>query len=301
MNDAARRTANQPIQDLREWLREVEGIGELVRIGAPVSRDEVMSALVYMLAKRRPSPAVLFENPAGFAGGPFGARLLWNLVGPSLRRVALTLEEPVDTPAIALIDRVKSKMKNRTPPAEIPPHEAPIFQNTLRGAEIDLDLLPIPRHWPLDGGRYGGTGDAVITRDPDSGQLNIGTYRMMQQGKRQVGLYLSPGKDARLHIAARLGARRGRPESRPHGASIRCSCWSARKGFPKNISEYEYIGGLKGQPVPVVRGKTTDLLLPANADLVIEGRDPERRHEGRGRPVRRVHRLLRPAWRARRH
>ena len=66
-------------------------------------------------------------------------------------------------------------------------------------AEI-RDQLPIPRHWPLDGGRYAGTADAVITRDPDSGYLNIGTYRMMLQGKAQVGLYLSPGKDARLHI-----------------------------------------------------------------------------------------------------
>ena len=270
MNDIERRTRNEPIQDLREWLEEVEGIGELVRIDAPVNRDEVMSALVYMLAKRRPSPAVLFDNPAGFAESPIGARLLWNLVGPSLRRVALTLEEPADTPAIELIGRVKSKMKNRTPPAEIRSDEAPIFQNTLLGEEIDLDLLPIPRHWPLDGGRYGGTGDAVITRDPDSDHLNIGTYRMMQQGKRQAGLYLSPGKDARLHIA--------RGWARGEEVQV-AAAWGidplfmlvGSQGFPKNVSEYEYVGGLKGQPVPVVRGKTTDLLLPANADLVLEG------------------------------
>ena len=92
-----------------------------------------------------------------------------------------------DTPTIDLIRRVQGKMKNRTPPAEVTSDDAPIYENTLLGDEIDLDLLPIPKHWPLDGGRYGGTGDAVITRDPDTGYLNIGTYRMMQQGKRQVG------------------------------------------------------------------------------------------------------------------
>ena len=268
--DAGQRSRNEPIQDLRDWLDEVEAIGELVRVSEPVSRDEVMSAVVYLLAKQQPSPAVLFENAVGFEDNPIGARLLWNLVGPSLRRVALTLEEPVDTPAIELIGRVKAKMKNRTQPSEVPPEDAPIYQNTLLGEEIDLDLLPIPKHWPLDGGRYGGTGDAVITRDPDSGYLNIGTYRMMQQGKRQVGLYLSPGKDARLHIE-RAWAR---------GEEVQvAAAWGidplfmlvGSQGFPKNVSEYEYIGGLKGQPVPVVRGKTTDLLIPANADLVIEG------------------------------
>ena len=264
------RSRNLPIQDLRDWLDDVDGIGELVRVTDPVERDEVMSAIVYLLAKQPGSPAVLFEKAVGFEDNPIGARLLWNLVGPSLRRVAVTLEEPADTQAIELIRRVQGKMKNRTPPTEVTTGDAPIYQNTLLGDEIDLDLLPIPKHWPLDGGRYGGTGDAVITRDPDSGYLNVGTYRMMQQGKRQVGLYLSPGKDARLHIA--------RAWERGEDVQV-AAAWGidplfmlvGSQGFPKNVSEYEYIGGLKGQPVPVVRGKTTDLLIPANADLVIEG------------------------------
>ena len=267
---AGKRSRNEPIQDLRDWLDEVDALGELVRVTEPVDRDEAMSAIVYLLAKQQPSPAVLFENAGGFEDSPIGARLLWNMVGPSLKRVALTLEEPVETPTVELIGRVKEKMKRRTPPTEVPPGDAPIYENTLLGDDIDLDLLPIPKHWPLDGGRYAGTGDAVITRDPDSGYLNLGTYRMMQQGKRQVGLYLSPGKDARLHIS--------RAWERGEEVQV-AAAWGidplfmlvGSQGFPKNISEYEYIGGIKGQPVPVVRGKTTDLLLPANADLVIEG------------------------------
>ena len=273
MNDTPEtrtKARNEPIQDLRDWLEDVDAIGELVRVTEPVERDEVMSAIVYLLAKQKPSAAILFERPSGFDDNPIGARLLWNLVGPSLKRVALTLDEHADTPTVELIDRVKEKMKRRTPPKEVPSDEAPIYENTLLGDEIDLDLLPIPKHWPLDGGRYAGTGDAVITRDPDDGHLNVGTYRMMQQGKRQVGLYLSPGKDARLHIS-RAWAK---------GEELQvAAAWGidplfmlvGSQGFPKNVSEYEYIGGIKGQPVPVVRGKTTDLLLPANADLVIEG------------------------------
>ena len=262
--------AAKPIADLREWLKRVETIGELTRVDRPVDRDEEMSAISYLVAKQQPSPAVLFERPRGFDKSPIGARLLWNILGPSVKRIALTLEEPVDTPTVELIRRTKDKLKRRLPPLEVTAEQAPVYENTVSGKKIDLNQLPIPRHWPLDGGRYAGTADAVITRDPDTGYLNIGTYRMMQQGKSEIGLYLSPGKDARLHITRAW--QQGKPI---HVAAA----WGidplfmlvGSQTFPKNVSEYEFAGGIKGQPIPVVRGKTTDLLLPANAELVIEG------------------------------
>jgi UbiD family decarboxylase len=267
---AAQSAGARPIRDLREWLARVDQLGELVRVKQAVSRDEEMSAVTYLVAKQQPSPAVLFERASGFEKSPIRAMLLWNILGPSLKRIALTLEEPPDTPTVELIRRVKDKLKRRLPPREVTRDAAPVYENTLTGGEIDLDRLPIPRHWPLDGGRYAGTGDAVITRDPDSGYLNIGTYRMMQQGKSAVGLYLSPGKDARLHITRAW--QKGDPI---HVAAA----WGidplfmlvGSQTFPKNVSEYEFAGGIKGEPIPVVRGTTTDLLIPANAELVIEG------------------------------
>ena len=261
---------SEPIQDLREWLARVEQLGELVRIDQPVDRDEEMSAVAYLVAKQQPSPAVLFDRAIGFDDSPIGASCLWNILGPSLRRIALSLEEPADTPAVELIRRTKDKLKRRMPPTEVAASEAPIYENTLTGDAIDLDQLPIPRHWPLDGGRYAGTGDAVFTRDPDTGYVNIGTYRMMLQGKSEVGLYLSPGKDARLHIT----------RAWQQGKSVEvAAAWGidplfmmvGSQTFPKNVSEYEFAGGIKGQPIPVVRGKTTDLPIPANAEFVIEG------------------------------
>ena len=82
---------NRPIQDLREWLARAEAIGELVRVEQPVDRDEEMSAVTYLLAKRKPSPAVLFNQPAPADANRLGARMLWNILGPSLRRTALSL------------------------------------------------------------------------------------------------------------------------------------------------------------------------------------------------------------------
>jgi 4-hydroxy-3-polyprenylbenzoate decarboxylase len=229
-----------------------------------------MSAISYLVAKQQPSPAVLFERPKGFERSPIKANLLWNILGPSLKRIALTLEEPPQTPTVELIRRVKDKLKRRIAPRVVPAREAPLYENSLTGNKIDLDLLPIPRHWPLDGGRYAGTGDAVITRDPDSGYLNIGTYRMMQQGRYAVGLYLSPGKDARLHITRAW--QRGEPIEVAAAWGIDpLFMLVGSQTFAKNVSEYEFAGGIKGQAIPVVRGKTTSLLLPANAELVIEG------------------------------
>ena len=267
---STKESADGPIQDLREWLERVDAVDELIQVTQPVSRDEEMSAITYLLAKQKPSPAVLFQNPSGFENSPIGASLLWNILGPSIKRTALTLEEPADTPTMELIQRVKDKFKRRLPPREVTSSEAPVHENTLTGNQIDLDLLPIPRHWPLDGGRYAGTGDAVITRDPDSGYLNVGTYRMMQQAKSQVGLYLSPGNDARLHITRSW--ERGQPVEVAAAWGIDpLFMLVGSQTFPKNVSEYEFIGGVKNQPIPVVKGKTTDLLLPANAELVIEG------------------------------
>jgi UbiD family decarboxylase len=258
------------VEDLRDWLARVDAMGELVRVSQPVNRDEEMSGIAYLVAKQNPSPAILFDCAKGFEKGAIGVRHLWNILGPSRKRIALTLEEPAETPIVELIRRTKDKLKRRVSPREVARNEAPIYENSILGKDIDLDQLSIPQHWPLDGGRYAGTGDAVITRDPDTGHLNIGTYRMMQQGKAQVGLYLSPGKDARLHIT------RAWQQDKPIAVA---AAWGidplfmlvGSQTFPKNVSEYEFAGGIKGGPIPVVRGRTTDLLLPANAELVIEG------------------------------
>jgi len=255
---------------LAHQLLRADDIGELIRVSQPVDPDEEMSAVTYLLAKRRPSPAVLFERSRGFERDPIGVRLLWNILGPSLKRTALSLEEPATTPTVELIRRVKEKFKRRIPPREVPRGAAPVFEHTLTGADIDLTRWPIPRHWPLDGGRYAGTADAVITRDPDNGYLNVGTYRMMVQGKAEVGLYLSPGKDALLHITRAWQKGDAIQVAAAWGIDPLLMLVGSQK-FPKDISEYEYAGGVKGEPIAVARGITTDLLVPATAEIVIEG------------------------------
>ncbi|NIM04249.1 MAG: UbiD family decarboxylase, partial [Armatimonadetes bacterium] len=150
--EAAKGQKREPIQDLREWLARVEEMGELIRVRQPVNCEEEMSAITYLVAKQEPSPAILFDIAKGYEKSPIKARLLWNILGPSLRRIALTLEEPPETPTVELIRRVKDKLKRRTPPREVPRSQAGFYQNSITGNKIDLQQLPIPKHWPLDGG-----------------------------------------------------------------------------------------------------------------------------------------------------
>jgi 4-hydroxy-3-polyprenylbenzoate decarboxylase len=169
-----------------------------------------------------------------------------------------------------LIRRCKSKLTQPIPPVVVEAEGAPANENHMRDDKVDVRVFPAARHWAGDGGEYIGTCDAVITRDPDGGWLNVGTYRQMVQGKNQVGLYLSPGKDARLHIE--------RYWSRGEPCEV-VMCWgidpalfiAASQTFPKTVSELDYVGGMMGRPVELVKGEVTGLLYPARAEIVAEG------------------------------
>ncbi len=252
--------------DLREWLRRVDSLGELVRVTAPIDPVEEMGALTYMVGKHPGSPALLFERPTGGDG----YRSLWNLLGNSARRIAVTLGEPPGSTRADLIRAVREKLKRRVAPVEVEARSAPVNERVVTGAGIDMTAVPAPKHWPLDGGRYLGTCDAVLTRDPDSGYVNMGTYRMMVQDERHLGLYLSPGKDARLHIARAWEAGHAIEVVAALGIDPLLMIIGSMT-FPKDQSELDAVGGIAGAPLEVLRGVTTDLPIPARAEYVIEG------------------------------
>jgi len=93
---------------------------------------------------------------------------------------------------------LQQKLGRKMPPKEVSAEQAICNQNIVEGDDIDIRMFPAQRMWPLDGGLYLGTGDAVVTKDPETGRINVGTYRMMIKGPREVGVYTSPGKDATI-------------------------------------------------------------------------------------------------------
>src|SRR4029079_15752826 len=85
---------------------------------------------------------------------------------------------------------------------QIPPEvvrDGPVLENSIRDNEIDLLKFPVPIHHELDGGRYIGTACAVVTKDPDTGRVNLGTYRVQIKGPNTCASYISNGKQGRIH------------------------------------------------------------------------------------------------------
>jgi UbiD family decarboxylase len=251
--------------DLDAWLEKVEALGELKRITAEVDPDLETSTITYLVGSEK-SPALLFENIKGHPGH----RALYNMIGCNLTRFCLAMgEEPVAHPLDA-VQILKRKMHLKQAPKEVPASQAICNQNILTGDDIDIRKFPAPRMWPLDGGKYLGTGDAVVTKDPETGRINLGTYRMMIKGPREVGLYTSPGKDGTLDREKWWKMGKPMPVVAAYGIDPLLFLVAATT-FPKTESEYEYYGGINGAPIEVFISDVTGLPVPAGAEIVIEG------------------------------
>jgi len=254
------------INCLGDWLDQVEAIGEVKHITAPVDSELELGTVTYMNGKKEGGPTLLFENINGYPGG----RLLFNPYGTSLNRVAISIREELGKTPIEYTKILADKMKRRIPPKFIDAKNASVNQNIDRDANVNVNKFPAPRMWPRDGGKYIGTADSVITQDANSGRINMGTYRQMIINDKQVGFYASPGKDAVLDRESWWKQGKPAPVAAVYGQDPLLFLTSATS-FPKDVSEYEFAGGINGAPVEVFKSDVTGLTLPANAEIIIEG------------------------------
>ncbi len=254
-------------RDLRDWLDRVEADGGLHHVTAPVSAREELSALTYMVAQDEASPALMFEN---IVGDESGVRVLSNMLGASRRRFALALGLDPDLSTTGLIEEMRGRGSDRIEPTTVSREDAPVGEVVLTGDDIDLTKLPVPRFWPKDGGDYIGTGDITLTRDPETGRINVGCYRQMLQGPRRVGMYCSPGKHGLLDREAWWA--RGEPCEVVAAYGIDpVPFMVAAQSYGAEVSELDIIGGLLGAPMELCEGVAGSLPIPARAEIVIEG------------------------------
>lgn len=250
---------------LDAWLRKVEAIGDLNRITAEVDPDLEMTTIAYLNGNQQ-GPALLFENIKGFPG----QRALLNIHASSVSRLCITMgEDPVDHPLDA-IRLLQKKMHRTIPPEEIPADQALCNQNVVDAGDIDISKLAAPRFWPFDGGRYLGTANVVITQNPETGRINMGTYRMMIKGPREIGVYMIPGKDGAADRDKWWKMGKPMPIAAAVGIDPTLFLVGATS-FPEGNSEYDFCGGILGTPAKVFRSELTGLPLPADAEVVIEG------------------------------
>jgi 4-hydroxy-3-polyprenylbenzoate decarboxylase len=158
-------------------------------------------------------------------------------------------------------------------PVEIDKKAAPCKEVVLRGDEIDILKFPWLKNNPADAGRYINTG-AVFIGHPDIGR-NVGTYRCQVKGKNKIGMNARPGQDG--GILLRMMRSRGEKIAKIAIAlGVDPVIWSlsTTKMADFGQDELEIAGGLRGKPVQVVKCETSDILVPAHAEMILEGEVP---------------------------
>ena len=269
---AAGRKPRFAYKDLREWIREAEKLGE-IRIVKGASWQEDIGMAAEMVQHSDAAPCVIFDEIPGF---PKGFRVLTNFFGG--RRKNMTLGFPAGLNRLELSEAFLETYLKDLP--TIPYQEVetgPIFENVLLGDDVDVTRFPVPVWHERDGGRYIGTGSFNVTRDPEEGWVNVGTYRVMIQDKKTVGFYISPGKHGRIH----RDKYQARGEMMPTAIVVGGDPLTFLMGCsetPYGTCEFDLVGAMRSEPLKVVRGKITGLPIPANAEIVIEGFvDPAKR------------------------
>jgi len=259
-------SADKPHPDLRDWIELADSLGCLKRFQG-ASWDLEVGALTSLACREVANPpCLLFDEFAGFPAG-------WRVLTNAFTHTALASQILGMPAAIGPTERVKA-WREKTRQMQLAPvrecAEGPVFQNVRRGSEVDLLAFPAPRWNEHDGGRYLGTGDIVVTRDPDSGQVNVGTYRMMLHDRDKIGLYISPGHHGRIHRDKYFARGERMPVVAVFGMDPLLFV-AGGEGLPESMNEYEWVGAVRGGPVEVVRGPVTGLPIPAHAEIAIEG------------------------------
>ena len=255
-------------QGLREWLQKAEGLRKVVHIsGAHWEKEMATLAELFWLKKKMDTPVLLFEEIPGF---PKDYRVLFHeLITPWA--VSLTMGFPLKYDS--LIDIVKAaheKMEKLKPIPVRVVKTGPVMENIHRGEEVNLHEFPVPLFSEFDGGRYIGTSDCVIMKDPDEGWVNVGTYRMQFGDDKSASLYISPGKQGLLIRQKYFERGLPCPVAVTLGQDPLLLLCSGNE-VPYGVSEFDYAGGIRGEPIEVIEGPETGLPIPASAEIAIEG------------------------------
>ena len=267
-----------PFDDLRSFLRALDKQHELKRIPFEVDPHLEITEFADRAVKQQ-GPALLFEKPKG-SSVPLAINLFAStrrmeiaLGVSSIEDIAqhiagfLQMQKPeglVNTlkmlPKLKEISSSFPKLVSGGPSKEI-----------IRHGDFSLDFFPILHCWPGDGGRFI-TLPMVFSRNPETGKRNCGIYRMQvfdgqttamhwqkhKQGAEHYRRFVAEGKKARMPVAVAIG-------------SDPATMFSALLPLPPDIDEMLFAGFLRGRPVEMVKCETSDLEVPANAEIVLEG------------------------------
>ncbi|WP_412027124.1 menaquinone biosynthesis decarboxylase [Deinococcus yunweiensis] len=265
--------------DIQSFMRLLEQRGELVRVTAPVSRELEITEIADRMVKKG-GPALLFENVVGsdypVAIGLLGTkeRVALALGVTDLDDLAAKVRNLIDLSGggskLGLLSNVtKLRDAMNLPPRRV--RNAPVQQVVWRGDEVDLARIPVLKCWPLDGGPFV-TLPLVITNDPETGERNMGMYRVQVMSRNTTGMHWQRHKTGTKHLekAKKLGQRLEVAVAIGGDPALIYAATAPLPPVP-GLDEFALAGYLRGQRYPVTRGITVSLDVPANAEFVLEG------------------------------
>jgi len=251
-------------KDLRSFIQALDKTGDVIHIKQEVNWDLEAGAISRRACERQ-EPAVFFEKIKDY---PEGYRIFSGSLG-TFRRVAIAMGLDPETPVPELYAEYERRSERLIKPRVV--ENAPCKQNIMLGDEVDLYHLPVPYIHEGDGGRYIGTWDMVISKDPDTGWTNWGMYRFMIHNKRFIVGW--PRYHSHLGMVLHkkyVPFKKPMPMALVLGADP-LSHLVAATPIPIDTDEPDFAGGLRQEPVELVKCETSDLIVPAHAEIVIEG------------------------------
>ena len=271
-------------RNLSEFVQAIEQDGDLVRIAAEVDAElEITEIAERVMKSAGGGKALLFEIVKGSK-----LPLLINMLGSRSRmcralgvtefseiagRIQAMLKPEMPT---TFVEKVK-KLPELAQMAGFLPKlvkKAPCQEIMYEGTEASLDILPILKCWPMDGGRYI-TFAGIYTKDIETGKRNVGMYRVQQLNARSCAMHWQIHHDGATHSRGYAEAKEKMPVAIVFGGDPALS-YAASAPLPPGMDEILFAGFLRKKSVELVKCKTIDMEVPAEAEIVIEGfADPQ--------------------------
>jgi 4-hydroxy-3-polyprenylbenzoate decarboxylase len=266
--------AKPTYRDVREYLAELEKRHLLQRVTRPMNKDtEIMPLVRWQFRGGLPESqrkGWLFESVTDSRGRKFDGSVAVAIIGASTEVYAAAMGVKS---AAEIGEKWKHAQAHPIVPIEVSADKAPVKQVKILGKDListgGIDKLPVTITNPGSDSSAYFSAPCWVTKDPETGVYNVGTYRAMVKAPDRIGVSIITGQDGRIHWEKARAL--GKPLeavlilSPPPSVSV-CSVNKL------NMSEYDCAGGIDGAPLELVKAETVDLLIPAHAEIAIEGR-----------------------------
>lgn len=262
----AETTRKAGFDSLRDFLAALEQKRLVQHIRVPVEKDWEVGAICRENFDRD-GPALLFEKVGGYKtpllGGTLATRERYAMalgVEPTIEAISAKWKQAYAHP-------VKYQVVSRS--------EAPCKEVVVENPDLLADPFPVPLWHHMDGGPEIGTLHGVVSMDPETGWINVGNYRNQIFDSKTMGCYVVeiPYRHIHQHWDKWKALGKAMPVAVVIGPDPYVSLTSV-SAVPSQVDEYNIAGGLRGAPIPVVRAELSDLLVPAQAEIIIEGEMP---------------------------